>query len=191
MKHRKEFAREVRNSNYEKTDTGILFPKQGVVIGGFFEHELTRNGESLGVERDKNLVVDEGLNHILNVVLGATAKVSTWYVDIFNGSGYTPAAADVHTGIEAAAGDFTGYDEATRPEYIDVPSTAESMTNTASPAVFTINTGDTIYGAFISSTSGKSDGTGVLLASSTFTASRAVLSADVLNVTYTLNITST
>ena len=36
QRHRREFARAVNNRHFEETDTGILFPRQGVNIGGTF-----------------------------------------------------------------------------------------------------------------------------------------------------------
>jgi hypothetical protein len=68
--------------------------------------------------------------------------------------------------------------------------TSQVITNTASPAVFTFASSIAIYGAFLASVSTKASTSGKLAAASKFGAVRNMLAADVLNVTYTLTISS-
>lgn len=186
----KQFAREIRNNKYEVTDEGILLPQSKVLIGGVFTNELIRDGESLGEESSSNLVVNEGLDHVLNTVLHGDAQVTTWYIGLFKGN-YTPVAGLTAATVTAASTESEDYTQATRVAYNEAASTAQSTTNSANKAQFDINATVTMYGAFLASASGKSATTGTLLAASKFTASRAVISGDQLLVTYTLNITST
>lgn len=143
-----------------------------------------------------NILPTEGLDHILDVVMGATAKSTTWYVGIFD-QNVTPAAGDTATAKLGAAGTYGECQDAeydvpatNRPEYIDVASSAGVMTNAASKAQFTIASSITVYGAIMTDKQPKTDTTGVLLAAKKFTNSRAVVDNDELYVTYQVTATS-
>jgi hypothetical protein len=64
------------------------------------------------------------------------------------------------------------------------------ISNSASVAVFSINGTTTVGGAFLTSDDTKSGTTGVLFSASDFAApgDRAVVSGDVINVTYTFSL---
>lgn len=167
--------------------------EQSFNVGGKFSFELVRDGKVIDQWEEKNVVVDEGLNHLLNVHLGATAKEPTWYVGLFESnstptSGWT--AANVHAGD---AVESTAYTETARPEWVEAPSTAQQITNTASKATFTISATKTMYGAFLISASAK-DGTGdasaFLFSATRFTAPRDVILDDQLLITYTVEASS-
>jgi hypothetical protein len=176
---------------------------QPMKIAGFFECEHYRHGDLLLPEQKlvlprkgdlfqldawvaKNIVTDEGLNHILNVQFNGATQVATWYLGTFEGN-YTPVAGDTAATFPASATECTAYDEAARPAFVEATSSAKSITNTASPAVFTYNATKTIYGAFLTSIATKSSTAGTLFAAAKFAASRAVVDNDVLNVRYTVN----
>ena len=161
-----------------------------VGIGGIFSYELRRKDGTVETWENHNLVVNQGLNHILDVVLHATAAVSPWYVGIYEGN-YTPLATDTAATIVAASTECTAYDEATRQEYVEAAASSQSTTNSASRATFTFNATKTIYGAFLSSVSTKSATTGTLLAADKAATGKAVTSGDQLLVTYTLTLTAT
>lgn len=163
--------------------------RSGLRIGGVFGFELVRRGRVIDRWVEDNLVVNQGINHILNVAFNAATQVATWYIGIFEGN-YTPVAGDTAAGFPAAATESTAYAESTRVTYVEATSTSQSMTNSASPAAFTINATKTIYGAFMSSVSTKSATTGTLVAATRFATSRSVINLDVLNVTYTFNMTA-
>ena len=71
-------------------------------------------------------------------------------------------------------------------------SEAQSMTNTASKATFTMNATKTIYGAALvgggtdGNTKGDTAGGGTLYAGAKFSSSQAVVSSDVLQIVVTL-----
>lgn len=147
-------------------------------------------------EESHNLIVDQGLTHFLDVVMGADAKITTWYVGIFTNN-VTPAAADTPAAQLGAAGTYgegqdADYDvpATNKPEYIDVPAASNVMSNGASPASFTIAATLTIYGAFISSIAAKTATTGTLLAAKKFDSSRAVIDNDILTVQYDITAAS-
>ena len=154
-------------------------------VGGFFTIEHVRNGNVIDTWEEKNLVVNEGLDHILDTVLHNSTQAATWYVGIFEGN-YTPVAADLAADIAASATESTAYDETTRPEWVEAAASAQSITNSASKATFTINDTKTIYGAFLISDSAKSGVAGALFAASKFSVARSVVNEDQLLVTYTV-----
>lgn len=179
--------REIVNRRYELTDDGqILLPRAKILLGGVFEHEVIRDGKSLGVYRDRNIVVNEGLNHILGVVFNQATQVATWYVGIFEGN-YTPLATDTAANITANSTESTAYDEATRVAWVEAAPSGQSITNSASKATFTMNATKTVYGAFLVSASAKSATTGTLVAASKFAAARSVVALDSLLLTYTFS----
>ena len=162
--------------------------EQSFDIGGKFSFELVRDGKVIDQWEEKNLVVNQGLNHLLNVQLGATAKVATWYVGLFEGN-YTPTSEVTSATIKATATECVAYTEATRPEWVDAPAASQQITNSANKATFTINAAKTIYGAFLTSANAKDgtgDAAGVLFAATRFATSRAVIADDQLLVTYTV-----
>jgi hypothetical protein len=157
-------------------------------VGGVFTIEhYNKDGDLLAVWEEKNLVTNEGLNDLLNEALSAAGNARSWYVGLFE-SNYTPTSAD--TAAVPGFTESTAYDEATRPAWTDAGASSQQITNSASKAVFTMNATKTIYGAFLSSLSTKGGVTGVLFASSRFSASRAVVATDVLNITYTIQAAS-
>lgn len=185
----KEFVRAIRNHKYEKTDEGILFPKAEALLGGVFTFEVFREGDSLGVEYATNIVVDEGLNYLLDAALSGGTPITSWYVGIY-GNNYTPVAGDLGSNIATNAGEITTqYDEATRPAWSDGGVASELVDNSASPATFTFNTTDVVYGAFlVGNDNVKGGATGTLYAAALFATSRDVASADVGNITYACTI---
>lgn len=174
---------------FQKTQGGILMPVHQLEVGGRFLVEHWREGELIDVDETPNIVVNEGLNHILDVMFHGETQVTTWYIGIFEGN-YTPVANVTAATIAAASTESTAYDEATRVEYNEAAASGQSMTNSANKAVFTMNANKTIYGAFLVSASAKSATTGKLFAASKFGSSKAVTSGDELLVTYQLNASS-
>ena len=135
-----------------------------------------------------NIVTNEGLTHILNTELAGGTAITTWYCGIVE-TNTAPAS-----GMTYAVPSFTEcttYDEATRPAYVEVV-TAQSCTNSASKAVFTISATKTIYGAALfgggsaPTTKGDTAGGGTLLCYAQASPSRSVVDNDVINLTYTI-----
>lgn len=179
-----KFRREFVNKKYEVNDSGeIYLPASKIFLGGVFEHEIIRNGKSLGVCRDRNTVVNEGLNHILSVVFNAGSQITTWYLAPFEAN-YTPVATDTAANIASNSTECTAYDEATRVQWVEAAPSGQSITNAANKATFTFNASKTIYGAFMASASGKSATTGTLMAASKFSAARPVVALDAILLSY-------
>jgi len=136
-------------------------------------------------ERVRNLVTDEGCNHILSIVLDGGTQITTWYVGLKDTG--NPAAGDTmssHSGWT----EFTSYDETTRRTWTGGTVAAKSVDNSASPATFTINATGTVGGCFLTSNNTKSGTTGTLYSAVNFTQSRSVVDNDVLDVIYTFTL---
>lgn len=186
----KAILNDIARHGYEFTGDGRVFvPKAGIAIGGVFSYEHWRKGELLSADETKNIIVDQGLNHTLNVLGNGATQVNPWYVGIFEGN-YTPVAGDTAATFPTNAVECTAYTEAGRPEFVEVASTAKSLTNLASKAVFTFNATKTIYGGFLVSVATKGSGTGTLLAASRASVSKNVITDDQLLIGYTLTIAS-
>lgn len=184
---RREFMRSLRNHQYEITPEGILFPKAGALATGWFVHDV--NGQD--IRFDKNKLVNEGMVHMLGVTLSNTAQKSAWYVGLFSAN-VTPAATVTAASWVADLTEFTNYDEAARPEWVEGAAANNSISNTNNKAAFTIATGGgTVNGAVLISSQTKSGVDGTLMAAAKFSASRTLLATDVLNIGYTVSLAST
>lgn len=172
-----------------KTSGGILMPSQGLKVGGVYHGQIIRAGEVIEEFEDKNLVVNEGLNALLNVMFNGTTQISTWYLGIFEGN-YTPVATVTAATITSASTESTAYASATRPEYVEAAASGQSITNSASRASFVFNATKTIYGAFLISNATKSATTGTLFSAARFSTAKAVESGDELLLTYTFSASS-
>jgi hypothetical protein len=156
--------------------------KEGFKLGGIFTLECyDKNGLLKWEDNFHNLVVNEGLQHILDVEFSGTTQVTTWYLGLTDGTP-TVAAGDTlasHAGWTEETG-YTG----NRQEWVEV-RTAQTMTNSASVAVFPITGTATIGGGFLASvatgTSGILFSVGALSGGD-----RSVISGDTVNLTYSL-----
>jgi hypothetical protein len=152
------------------------------------------NGVLKWEESSHNLVVNVGLQDMLNKYFLGSAYTAAWYLGLY-GSGATnnPAASDTASS-HAGWTEITGYSQTTRPAAnLTTPTTANPsvITNTSSPAVFTINAGTTIGGAFLISNNTKGGTSGTLFSAADFSGGdKAVTAGDTLNLTYTLNLTA-
>jgi len=140
-----------------------------------------------------NLVVNGGLQDMNNKYFLGSAYTAAWYIGLYGaGATNSPAAGDT-SASHAGWTEVVPYSQATRPACtFATPTTANPSvaTNSASPAVYTINATSTVGGAFLISNSTKSGSTGTLYSASDFTSpgDRSVVSGDTLNVTYTLSL---
>lgn len=144
---------------------------------------------------ESNLVVNVGLQYMAGTALTSTTQVTTWYIGLYGaGASNTPAAGDTaasHVGWT----EVTPYSNATRPTATFAAATNANpsvVTNSASPAAFSINASSTVGGAFLISNNTKGGTTGTLFSAADFQApgDRTVVSGDTLNVTYTFSLSA-
>jgi len=175
--------------DYTQSAGNILMPEQGIRVGGKFIGQIVRDGHVIDEWEDHNLVVNEGLNHVLDVLFHGATQVTTWYLGVFEGN-YTPVATLTAAAVSVAATECTAYDETTRQAYDEAAAASRSITNAASKATFTFNAATTIYGAFLVSASAKSATSGVLFSANRFGTAKTVADDDQLLLTYVFNASS-
>lgn len=174
---------------YIQSAGGVLMPQNDLKVGGHFNVQHVRQGEIIDEFTCPNLVVNEGLDALLNIMFHGDTQIATWYIGLFEGN-YTPVATVTAATITSASTECTAYDEATRQEYNEAAASSQSITNSANKATFTFNATKTIYGAFLVSLSTKSGTTGTLFSAARFSSSKAVVDDDQLLLTYTLSASS-
>lgn len=140
-------------------------------------------------EKFGNIVVNEGLDAILDIMFHGSTQISPWYCVMFEND-HTPAAGNTYN--TPGYTETEAYDGANRPAYDEAAASSQSITNSASRATFTINATKTLYGGALvgggsaPSEKGNTAGGGTLFACGTFATERAVVDDDVVNFTYTL-----
>jgi hypothetical protein len=175
--------------DFENNGRGILVPKQAVQVKGHYSGQIIREGKIIDEFEVDNLVVNEGLNHILGVEFNALTPVTSWYLGVYEGN-HTPVATDTAAGIAAAATESTAYASSTRPQWVQASPSGQAISNSASRASFVFNATKTIYGAFLISSSTKSGTAGVLFSCALFNAAKNVVNLDELLLTYTFTASS-
>lgn len=150
-----------------------------------YKIECVREGELIWTEEFDNLVVTVGLNDSLDKHFKGSNYTAAWYVGLTDGTP-TFAAGDT-AATHAGWVEVTAYSEASRQTLTLGTVSAGSVDNSASKAVFTINGTTTVGGAFLTTLNTKGGTTGVLYGGGAFSADRALVANDVLNVTITLS----
>lgn len=160
-------------------------------LQGYFTAECIRDGEVIWRDEFPNTVTTEGKNAMLDKFLGL-------------GAAYAAIAMGLHTTVGNASSTYATpspqvesvvYSNGTRgvPSFSAASGGAKA---TSAAVAFTINGSATITGAFVAlgaagvTTKSDTAASAILLSSGTFSGgSRAVISGDTLNVTYTLTLT--
>lgn len=185
IRHRRELARAVANHKYEVSPDGLFMPTMNAFVGGMLATSL--NGADLQI--DPNTYTTEGLNYLLTTGVKNGSPSAAFYLAPFSGN-VTPSASLTASTFTATQTEFTNYDEAARPEFVDGAVSAGSVSNSASRAEITASaSGGTVWGAGLLSVATKSATTGVLLACAKFASSRVLAETDILAFQYTLTLT--
>lgn len=142
-----------------------------------------KDGNLKWVDGFDNLVVNTGLDDILNKYFKGSSYTAAHYVGL-KGAG-TIAAADTMAS-HAGWTESTAYSEGARQTLTLGTVSSQSVNNSASKAIFSINGTATIAGAFLSTDSTKGGTSGTLYGAGDFSGSRSVENGDTLNVTVTL-----
>ena len=143
--------------------------------------------------KDHNLVVNEGLQDMNAKYFTGSGYTATWYLGLYGAAASnTPAAGDTMAS-HAGWTEVTDYSQANRPQCVfGTPTTADPSvaTNSASPAVFSMNGSTTVGGAFLTSNNTKGGTTGTLFSAVDFSApgDRSVVNGDTVTVTYTFSL---
>ena len=152
-----------------------------------------KDGNLKWEDESKNLVVNVGLQYMAGTALTSVTQITTWYIGLYGAaSSNDPAAGDT---MSSHAGwiEVTAYSQANRPTATFATATTANpsvVTNSASPASFSINGTTTVGGAFLTSNNTKGGTTGTLFSAADFQSpgDRSVVNGDVLSVTYTFSL---
>lgn len=162
--------------------------------GGIFTVQcFDKEGNLKWTEEKHNLVVNVGLQDMNTKYFSGSSYTAAWYIGLYGaGASNTPAASDTMSS-HAGWTEVVAYSQATRPACtFGTATTADPsvITNTASPATFSINGTTTVGGAFLTSDNTKSGTTGTLFSASDFQSpgDRSVVNGDTLTVTYTFSL---
>ncbi len=152
-----------------------------------------RHGALKWVEEVPNIVVDEGLDDLLDKYFKGSAYTAAHYVGLVDNANFTAyAAGDVAGQINGTNGwdELTAYTESNRPSLTLGSVASKSVDNSASKAQFSINATHTVRGAFVVTNNTKAGTTGTLYGAADFSSARSVENGDTVNVTVTLTAAS-
>lgn len=191
MNLRTELVKALHDEVFDVTEEGVFFPRQGVMASGEYFDRI--NGGEWEITH--NLIVTQGLAHILSVALGATPKPAGYFLALFSGTA-APAANWTAASFAATANEIVsmteGYTSPTRPEWTPPSSTAtNSIDNMAAVASVTIATASelVVTGAAMLTNSARGGTTGVLVSATKYGAERKFQDGDTYDIGYRLSLT--
>jgi hypothetical protein len=167
-----------------------------IACRGMWEFEARDpNGNLLWRDGFDNLVVDEGLNEMLGLMLDrstspAYTKQTAWYIGLVVETGSPAYAASDTLSTNPNWNEVTAYSEANRQTFTDGGVSAKSLDNSASKATFTINADSTVLdGGLLASNNTKGGTTGILYSVGAFTGGQKTLDTnDTIDVQATFTI---
>lgn len=187
---RKELQRSLDQEQYDITEGGLYFPRQGVIAKGKY-YDRINDGEWSCTD---NLVVSEGLTHILSVALGSTAKPAGYYLALFGGA-TAPAANWTAATFPSVAQEITslteGYADATRPAWAPGVA-ANGLISNSVAASLTITTATTlsVTGLALLTNNTRGGTSGVLVSATKFASTRSFQNGDVYQIGYELDLSA-
>lgn len=138
-----------------------------------------------------NIITNEGLNAWLDIMFHEATQIATWY--IFPVETDTTAAATMTYAVPVFT-EWDGYSEATRQAFVEAAASSQSITNSASKAVYTSSETKTLYGGALvgggtaADTKNDTAGGGTLFCYSKFSAGKPVESTDTFKIYCTISI---
>jgi hypothetical protein len=154
--------------------------------GNFIVKHFDNNGLLKGEYNIPNGIVDEGLEHLLDVGFHAVAATPTWYIGLVDNAGWTAWSDSNLMNSHAGWSECVAYTAATRPEWTEGAAASRAITN-AVTVDFAINDTKVLKGIFITSDNTKGGTTGILWSTAAFTSTVSVENGDTFKVTYTIS----
>lgn len=176
---------------FEESEGSIYLPNHGLKASGEY-FDRVNGGEW---QTTQNLVVNEGLSHLLNVALGGKAKPAGYYLALFSGA-TAPAANWTAANFKDVSAEIVsmteGYTNATRPQWACTDTNTNSIDNFASVAKVTIATSSqlTVTGAAMLTNNVRGGTSGTLISASKYTAPRVFQDGDEYEIGYRLSFTA-
>jgi hypothetical protein len=151
-----------------------------------------KHGNLKWAELDRpNIITNEGLNAWLNIMFHEATQIATWY--IFPVETDTTAAVTMTYAVPVFT-EWDGYSEATRQAFVEAAASSQSITNSASKAVYTSSETKTLYGGALvgggtaADTKNDTAGGGTLFCYSKFSAGKPVENTDTFKIYCTISI---
>jgi hypothetical protein len=166
----------------------------GLKAGGVYTMQcFDKDGNLKWEAKSENLVVNVGLKDMNDKYFTGSAYTAAWYIGLYGAAASNNPAAGDTAASHAGWTEVTAYSQATRPQAVFAAATTADpsvITNSASPAVYSINGTTTVGGAFLISNSTKGGTTGTLFSAADFQSpgDRSVASGDTINVTYQFSL---
>jgi hypothetical protein len=142
-----------------------------------------------------NMIVAQGLNKMLKIALGADAKLSAWYIALWQNA-TNPLSTWTAANFVASAGEITstneGYTGANRPTFSPIVPVSNIIDNVGQEASFNIvcTTSLQIQGAALLSEQARGSNTGVLFSAARYPSVRTLSNGDTYEVGYRVTATS-
>lgn len=159
--------------------------------GGVFHFQcFDKDGNLKWEEKTHNLVVNEGLQDMNDKYFKGVSYSATWYLGLVNNSPTPSFAAGDTLATHAGWAESTDYSGNRKAVTFGSPTLADPsvVSNSGSPAQFSMTGTVTVDGAFLASV--DTGVLGVLFSVASFQApgDRSVVSGDTLNVTYQFSL---
>jgi len=155
------------------------------VTGKYVAQCFDVHGNLKWEENFDNLVTTQGKNALLDTYLAGSSYNATWFLGLISSTGYSAVAAGDTANTHAGWNEFSGYSQGTRvaPTFSAASSGSKA---TASAAVFSVSSANTVKGTFLISNSTKGGFSGILYSAGLFSGGdKTIANGDVVNVTYT------
>lgn len=149
----------------------------GFSLSGFVIAELWRDGRMVWRDAGPNLIVDEGIEFIMDTALSGGTQDSTYFIGLKD-TGAVAAGWTLASGPTEITAIYSG----NRPAWVEAGVSSKVITNSASPAAFSITGTDDVYGAFLATV--NTGTTGTLIGAKDFASAVSVENGDTLNITY-------
>ena len=167
---------------------------EGLTITGHYDVEcIGEDGNVKWTDAIENIIVAVGKIDMFTKYFAGTAYSAAWYMGLVNNTP-TPAYVVGDTlASHAGWAEFTSYSGANRiaVAFVNAPTGTTTVTLTNSTATsFSINGSGTLAGCLLCQTQVRATTTGVLYSVGSFTGgTRAVVSGDTVNVTFSTTLT--
>ena len=150
-----------------------------------YEVTCVRDGVEIWKEEIKNLVTQEGLDHLLNTYFNGSAYDGVHYLALKTGSPIIDTTTLVNF---VASFETTAYDGLRKIINLGAPVAgteplSRSVSNTGDPCIFTMNGSVTVTGIGVCTV--DSGDAGTLFSGADFSAPRPLVSGDMLSITCT------
>ena len=168
---------------------GLFLPTQRINISGCWYYVAKDpDGQVLWTDFSHNIVVNEGLNHMLDVTLHNQTATTTWYIGYHNGT-ETYAATD--TLASNAWDEWTNYTPGTRPEWTEGAASSQSITNGTAVTITSSGDSQSVKGAFLAASATKSETASILFNVDQFSGGNKTLNtSETLDTTVTISASS-